>query len=178
MKASLPTPANGDKMVYCSPDPCTIQLKWYSGRGGTTDEIFCDTNPNPTTSRGTATVGRGQQSVSMTVSAGNTYYMKVVTDGTVTSDIWSFKTVNWRCRQFDGADVSPTDVNHVSGPEWDSNHNCLLDLEDLDFFVNSWLDLTFDQYTLRLNYFNRFAKEWMTCVNRTDGGCGDYPLPH
>ena len=42
-KASAPTPANGDRMVYCNPDPCTIQLKWYSGYGGTTDVVYCDT---------------------------------------------------------------------------------------------------------------------------------------
>ena len=170
-KASAPTPANGDKMVYCHPDPCTIQLKWYSGYGGTTDVVYCDTNPNPTTSRGTVSATRGQHSVTMTVSAGNTYYMKVITDGTVSSDTWSFKTVNWRCRQYDGA---ATDPCHVGGPEWDFNHDCVLDFEDFEYFADDWLNPAFDIYTLEFIDFARLANEWRQCFNRTDGGCAGF----
>jgi hypothetical protein len=173
-KASAPTPANGNKMVYCHPDPCTMQLKWYSGYGGTTDEVFCDTNPNPTTSRGSVAATRGQHSVGMTVASGNTYYMKVVTDGAVSSDIWSFKTVDWRCRQYDGADVAPTDSLHVGGPEWDFNHDCGLDIEDFEDFADNWLNPAYDTYVLEFIDFARLASEWHTCFNRTDGGCAGF----
>jgi len=174
-KASAPTPANGNKMVYCNPDPCTnFQLKWYSGYGGTTDEVFCDTNPNPTTSRGSVSATRGQHSVTMTVSSGNTYYMKVVTDGTVSSDTWSFKTVNWRCRQYDGADVAPTDPLHVGGPEWDFNHDCGLDIEDFEDFADNWLSPAYDNYVLEFIDFQRLAEEWHQCFNRTNGGCAGF----
>jgi hypothetical protein len=176
-KASAPTPANGDKMVYCHPDPCTIQLKWYSGYGGTTDVVYCDTNSTPTTSRGSVSATRGQHSVSMTVSAGNTYYMRVITDGTVVSDTWSFKTVSWRCKQYDG------DVPHVGGPEWDWNHDCVLNFEDFAYFAKDWLNNEFGAYRLDNTYVGdppsdgfvsdlaRFVNEWLECYNRTDGGC-------
>gem|GEM_PF-1301481 len=168
-KASAPTPANGNQMVYCHPDPCTnFQLKWYSGYGGTTDVVYCDTNTNPATSRGSVSATRGQHSVTMTVSSGNTYYMKVVTDGTVSSDTWSFTTVNWRCMQYDGT------APHVGGPEWDFNHNCVLDLEDFLYFADDWLNPAFGQYRLEFIDFARFANEWRQCFNRTDGGCAGF----
>ena len=168
-KASAPTPKNGDNMVYTGhPDPCTITLKWYSGYGGTTDTVYCDTNANPTTSRGSVSATRGQHSVTMTVSSGNTYYMKVVTDGTVSSDIWSFTTVNWRCMQYDGT------APHLGGPEWDFNHNCVLDLEDFGYFADNWLNPGFGQYRLEFFDFARFANEWRQCFNRTDGGCAGF----
>ncbi len=170
-KASAPTPANGNKMVYCNPDPCTIQLKWYSGYGGTTDVVYCDTNANPTTSRGSVSATRGQHSVTMTVSSGKTYYMKVITDGTVSSDTWSFKTVNWRCRQYDGA---ATDSYHVSGPEWDSNFDCVLDIEDFDYWADNWLNSNFDTYIIEFIDFQRLAEEWHHCFNRTNGGCAGF----
>ncbi len=164
-KASAPTPKNGDTMVYCSPDPCTgFQLKWFSGYGGTTDEVFCDTNPNPTTSRGSVAATRGQHSVTMTVSSGNTYYMKVVTDGNVSSDIWSFKTVNWECPV-----GVPGNYPHPAGLEWDTNHDCVLDFEDFDFFANNWLNSEWGGYKLEFFDFNRFANEWRQCENRSDG---------
>jgi len=169
-KASAPTPANGNTTVYCHPDPCTnFQLKWYSGYGGTTDVVYCDTNTNPTTSRGSVSATRGQHSVTMTVSSGNTYYMKVITDGTVSSDTWSFKTVSWRCRQYDG------DYPHVGGPEWDFNHDCVLDIEDLDYFADNWLNAAFSTtYLLEFTDFARLASEWHECFNRTDGGCAGF----
>ncbi len=151
-KASAPTPANGKNVYY--PDPCTIQLKWYSGYGGTTDVVYCDTNPNPGTSRGSVAAARGQHSVSMSVTAGNTYYIKVVTDG-VSSDIWSFNVVNWQCPiAFPGA------YPHPAGLEWDSNHDCVLDIEDFDYFANDWLNPVFGGYRLDLPDFARFANEW------------------
>jgi hypothetical protein len=168
-KASAPTPANGDRTVYCHPDPCTIQLKWYSGYGGTTDVVYCDTNPTPTTSRGSVSATRGQHSVSMTVSSGNTYYMKVVTDGTVSSDTWSFRTVNWRCPL-----AVPGAYPHPAGLEWDSNHDCVIGFEDFEYFADDWLNSEFGQYTLEFFDFNRFANEWRQCFNRTDGGCAGF----
>jgi hypothetical protein len=169
-KASAPTPVNGDEFAYCNPDPCTgFQLKWYSGYGGTTDEVFCDTNPNPTTSRGSVAATRGQHSVTMTVSSGNTYYWKVVTNG-VSSDTWSFKTVNWQCP----IAVSNA-VPHVAGPEWDTNHDCLLNFKDFWNFGYAWLNEGFGpDYLIDAADLGRFAGEWLECDNRTDGGCAGF----
>jgi hypothetical protein len=104
----------------------------------------------------------------MSVSSGNTYYMKVVTDGSVSSDIWSFKTVKWQC---------PFAINnavpHVGGPEWDFNHDCVIDLEDFAFFVENWVNVGFGDYIIDNPNFADFADEWKMCDNRTDGGCGD-----
>ncbi|MGD0596994.1 MAG: LamG-like jellyroll fold domain-containing protein [Sedimentisphaerales bacterium] len=169
-KASAPTPKNGDKTVYTGhPDPCTIKLKWYSGYGGTTDVVYCDTNPTPTTSRGSVSATRGQHDVNMTVSSGNTYYMKVVTDGTVSSDIWSFSTRNWQC---------PLAVSgaypHAGGLEWDTNHDCVIGFEDFEYFADDWLNSELGGYTLDFNSFAWFANEWRQCANRTDGGCAGF----
>lgn len=180
-KASAPTPVNGDKMAYCNPDPCTsFQLKWYSGYDGSTDAVYCGTNPNPGGDPcGTVSATRGQHSMTITVSSGNTYYWKVVTDDTVSSDVWSFKTTSWQC-PFAISDATP----HVGGPEWDFNHDCVLDIEDLGFFVNDWLSPEFGApgttYFLDFSEFAGaenaagFANEWMQCINRTDGGCAGF----
>ena len=166
-KASAPTPVNGDKMAYCNPDPCnSFKLKWYSGYGGTTDVVYCDTFYPPTTPRGTVAATRGQHTVTMSVSSGNTYYWKVVTDGAVSSDDWSFKTVKWQC-PFAISDQTP----HVGGPEWDFNHDCVIDFEDLAFFVGDWVNEEFGAYILDNPNFDWFADEWKQCINRTDGGC-------
>jgi len=170
-RASAPTPADGDEKVYCSSDPCTIQLKWYSGYNVTpgTDEVFCDTNPNPSASQGSVAATRGQHSVNMTVYSGNTYYWKVVTDGTISSDIWSFTTVDWYCPF-----AISNRVPHVGGPEWDFNHNCIIDIEDFAFFVKDWLNSGFGGYMLTNDNFADFAAEWRMCDNRSDG-CNDWP---
>lgn len=174
-KASAPRPANGNTMVYCNPDPCTnFQLQWYSGYNGTTDVVYCDPCSNPTTVRGSVSATRGQHSVTMTVSSGNTYYWKVVTDGSVSSDTWSFKTVNWRCRKYDGAVTAPIDPYHVGGPEWDFTNDCVLDISDFDYFAENWLNPIFGQYTLEFLDFARLASEWHQCFNRTDNGCAGY----
>jgi hypothetical protein len=109
--------------------------------------------------------------------------MKVITDGAVSSDTWSFKTVNWRCRQYDGA---ATDPNHVGGPEWDWNHDCVLNSKDFAYFAKDWFNTAFGDYMLDHTYVGglpsdgvvsdlaRFAREWLECINRTDGGCAGY----
>ena len=171
-KASSPTPANGYRTVYTGhPDPCTIQLKWYSGYGGTTDRVYCDTFSPPTTQRGgDVSATRGQHSVNMTVSSGNTYYMKVVTDGSVSSDTWSFSTVNWQCPF-----AAPGSYPHPAGLEWDSNHDCVIGFEDLEYFMEDWLNSDFGtSNTLEFVDFARFANEWRQCFNRTDGGCAGF----
>jgi hypothetical protein len=165
-KASAPTPNDGNEMVYCNPSPCTIKLKWYSGYGGVNDVVYFGTNPNPTDPCGPVPAKRGQHDVNMTVSSGNTYYWKVVTDGNVSSDIWYFRTVSWQC-PFAISGAAP----HVGGPEWDWNHDCVLTLEDFAYFVEDWVNSEFGTYILDNPDFNRFAGEWFKCYNRTDGGC-------
>ena len=174
-KASAPTPANGDTMVYC-PDPCTIQLKWYSGYGGSSDIVYWGTTSNPATQLGdpvSATRGQHSSTATLSISAGQTYYWKVITDG-ISSDTWSFKTVNWRCRQYDGGVTEPIDPNHVGGPEWDFNHDCVLNFVDLAGFGKDWRNDNFVTYYPDLPDLGRFANEWLECYNRTDGGCAGY----
>jgi hypothetical protein len=172
-KASAPTPKNGDITVYTGhPDPCTITLKWYSGYGGTTDRVYCDTFSPPTTQRGgDVAVTRGQHSVNMTVSSGNTYYWKVVTDTNVSSDPWSFRTRNWRCPL---ANPPPGGTPHPAGLEWDTNHDCVIGFEDFEYFADNWLNSDFGVYAITFNHFALFANEWRQCANRTDGGCAGF----
>jgi hypothetical protein len=169
-KASAPTPANDNKMVYYNPtDACNIQLKWYSGYGGTNDVVYWGTTSNPATQLGAsvpATRGQHSSTATLAISADQTYYWKVVTDGTVSSDIWSFTTVDWQCPL-----AAPGGYPHSGGLEWDSNHDCVIDYEDFDFFANDWLNPEFGGYRLEFVDFNRFATEWRQCFNRTDGGC-------
>jgi hypothetical protein len=186
-KASAPTPKDGDKMAYCNPDPCNnFQLKWYSGYGGTTDAVYCGTNPTPGGDPcGTVPATRGQHSVTITVSSGKTYYWKVVTlkagDPNVSSDTWSFTTVKWQCPF-----AISNNLPHVGGPEWDFNHDCVIDLEDLSYFVEDWLNGEFGEYMLGFDDFagyndnnppnsypyGGFGIEWRQCINRTDGCAG------
>ena len=95
--------------------------------------------------------------------------MKVVTDGTVSSDIWSFSTRNWRC---------PLAVSgaypHAGGLEWDTNHDCVIDFTDLEYFADDWLNIELGSYRLQFVYFSWFANEWRQCANRTDGGCAGF----
>ena len=63
---------------------------------------------------------------------------------------------------------------HVGGPEWDSNHDCVLNFEDFAYFAKDWRNGDFDTYTLDLHDLDRFADEWLECYNRTDGGCAGY----
>jgi hypothetical protein len=173
-KASAPMPANGDEMVYCHPDPCNIQLKWYSGYGGGTDVAYWGTTSTPVTQLGdpvSATRGQHSSTVTLSVSAGQTYYWKVVTDGAVSSDIWSFKTVNWRCRQYE-YDVNDPN-KHVAGPEWDSNRDCVLNLDDFWFFAKDWYNPVYYP-AMDVAALGRFASEWMDCINRTDNGCAGW----
>jgi hypothetical protein len=177
-KASAPTPANGDTMVYYNPtDACTIQLKWYSGFGGSSDVVYWGTTSNPATQLGnpvSATRGQHSSTATLAISAGQTYYWKVKTDGDVNSDTWSFKTVNWRCRHYDGGVTEPIDPNHVGGPEWDFNHDCVLNFVDFAGFGKDWGNIAFDTYILDLEDLDTFASEWLECYNRTDNGCAGY----
>jgi hypothetical protein len=167
-KASTPTPANGDEMVYCSSDPCTIKLKWYSGYGGGTDVVYFGTNANPADVCGTVSATRGQHEVNVPVSPGNTYYWKVKTDGSVNSDVWSFKTVDWQCPLYNGDDPC-----HISGPEWDNNHDCVLNEKDFAFFAKDWQNPVYYP-AMGLAALDRFAGEWLDCFNRTDNGCDNW----
>ena len=94
-KASAPIPKNGDELVYASASPVTIALKWYSGYNATgKDNVYCDNSNPPTTSRGTVSATTRGKTVNMSVYPNKTYYMKVKTDtNSVSSDIWTFKTV-------------------------------------------------------------------------------------
>jgi hypothetical protein len=168
-KASAPTPSDGDKRFYVS--GTTMPLKWYSGFGASTDEVYYSTdNVNFTKVGATVTATRGQHTstANITVSAGNTYYFKVITDGTVSSDVWSFTVVNWQCP------LNAIANNHISGPEWDINGDCVINDEDFWYFAKDWRvprvtgaqDYTLDDIDLW-----RFVGEWLLCSNRTNGGC-------
>lgn len=157
-KASAPIPRDKDDIYYVSGGSGTIDLKWYSGYGGTTDEVFWGTTSNPTTSLGTAAATRGQHSVaSPTVSAGNTYYWKVTTDSSVDSDVWSFTVVDWYC-----------DIQ--SKPEWDAFYDidCIVTFEDFAYFAQFWMDR--DNMSLEegeTEGIDIFMSEWMVIKGRT-----------
>jgi hypothetical protein len=149
-KASAPTPRDGNDMVYVGTG--SIPLKWYSGYGGGTDVVYFGTNPNPNTQLGgvvSATRGQHSSTVPATISAGNTYYWKVVTDGTVSSGVWSFKVVNWQC-------LNPS----TDSLFWDTGYyyDCSVDFKDFAAdLARVWLT-----GANNLTALARFAEEWLT----------------
>lgn len=185
-KASAPTPANGDKKFYASG---SIPLKWYSGYGASTDEVYYSTNNGVSFTKLGATVAatRGQHTstANMPVTTGATYYFKVITDGSIESDVWSFKVVNWQCPIAVGS--SSTSVKWVAGPIWDTNADCVVTNEDFWYFAKDWRverisgnqNYTLDFYRWESSQtppaildggeIKRFVNEWMECINRTDG---------
>lgn len=129
-KASAPTPRDGDEMFYVGGG--SVVLKWYSGYGAGTDQVYFGTNPNPTTQLGSAvsaTRGEHSSTVAASIVAGQTYYWKVVTDASVESDVWTFSVVDWQCLL-------------ENKPEWDAfyYYDCLVNLEDFAYFAQFWLE--------------------------------------
>ena len=92
-----------------------------------------------------------------------------MTDGTVSSDTWSFSTRNWQCPI-----AVPGAYPHPAGLEWDTNHDCTIDFEDFEYFADDWQNSELGGSALDFYDFNRLANEWRQCVNRTDGGCAGF----
>jgi hypothetical protein len=177
-KASAPTPSDNDNKFYVAPGTTTIPLKWYSGYGASTDEVYFGTNTASLTKVGaTVTASRGQHTstANVTVATGLTYYFKVITDGSVTSDVWSFKIVNWEC-PFATASTATT-IKYAAGPTWDNNGDCILSNEDIWYFAKDWqvARVSGNQtYTITNAELLIVANEWMECVNRTNSGCAGW----
>lgn len=170
-KASAPTPANGDKQFYAPGG--TIPLKWYSGYGASTDEVYFGTSTSNMTKVGAtvaATRGQHTSTANVTVTPGVTYYFKVITDGTVSSDIWSFRVVNWQCPLVVGS--SSTANKYAAGPTYDTNFDCVITNEDFWYFAKDWRVTRVSgsqNYTFDGPELYNFVNEWMKCINRTDG---------
>ena len=143
-KASAPTPKDGDKMVYC-PNSSTgnwLTLKWYSGYNVTAanDVVYFGTrvltrltqigSPVP------ATRGQHSSTVDVNIVPNKTYYWKVVTiDGTnVSSDVWSFKTVNWQCKEPNDTD----DPNQLPAGVGYIPYDCVINFDDFWYFAKDW----------------------------------------
>ena len=187
-KASAPTPKNGDKMVYAPVADTNLILKWYSGYNVTpvSEVVLFGTTSNPTVQIGlpvSATRGQHSSTEDVNITAGQIYYWKVVTNGTVSSDVWSFKAVGWQCPVVDAND--PTDL-HIAGPRWDTNGDCVLDEQDFAFFAKDWRNSEFGNNTLDNTYVGnlpgdsiasdllRFVSEWLDCRARTKDGCNGW----
>ncbi len=170
-KASAPTPSNGDKQFYVS--GTAMPLKWYSGYGASTDEVYYSTDNVTFVKVGStvaATRGQHTSTANITVAAGNTYYFKVVTDGAVSSDVWSFKVVDWQC-PVAVASTSTAD-KYAAGPTYDTNFDCVLTNEDFWYFAKDWRVPRISgsqNYTFENQELYYFVNEWMKCINRTDG---------
>jgi hypothetical protein len=188
-KASAPTPVNGDmKSCIGSVDPnANFKLKWYSGFGATTDKVWFGTSTASMAPTGaTIAATRGQHSVTVSVQNNKTYYWQVKSDSnSIASDVWSFKTVSWRCP------LDAIDSNHFSGPEWDVNGDCVINDADFWYFAKDWQVPRItgaENYTL--DYIDmlgspavatknggellRFINEWLECDNRTNNGCAGW----
>jgi len=188
-KASAPTPKNGDKMVYAPVADTNLILKWYSGYNVTpvSEVVLFGTTSNPTVQIGlpvSATRGQHSSTEDVNITAGQIYYWKVVTNGTVSSDVWSFKAVGWQCPVVDAND--PADL-HIAGPRWDTNGDCVLDEQDFAFFAKDWRNSEFGDLKLDHTYIAvnkpsdniesdlaRFASEWLDCRARTNDGCNGW----
>jgi hypothetical protein len=190
IKASAPTPKNGDKMVYAPVPDTNLILKWYSGYNVTpvSEVVLFGTTSNPTVQIGlpvSATRGQHSSTEDVNITAGQTYYWKVVTNGTVSSDVWSFKVVGWQCPLVDTND--PADP-HRAGPRWDTNGDCVLDEQDFAYFAKDWRNSELGLYTLDEDNLGgypgepdayksdlaRFVSEWLDCRARTNDGCNGW----
>jgi len=186
-KASAPTPKNGDVKAYigtAASNP-SFQLRWYSGFGATNDRVWFGTSVGTLAPIGTkVTATRGQHTATVSVQKDKTYYWQVKSDSnSIPSDIWSFSTVNWQCP------LNAIVNNHLSGPVWDINYDCVLNDADFWYFAKDW---RVPRVTGTLNYtldntdwengvprtgdiwrgdLWRFANEWLECINRTNSGC-------
>ncbi|OQA04068.1 MAG: hypothetical protein BWY69_00122 [Planctomycetes bacterium ADurb.Bin401] len=151
-----------------------MPLKWYSGFNASTDEVYWGTNPASLAKVGaTVTAARGQHTstANVTVTPGKTYYFKVITDGSISSDLWSYQVVNWQCP------LDAIDSYHISGPEWDTNGDCVVNDEDFWYFAKDWRipRVAGDDYTLQPgDDLWRYINEWLLCDNRTNGGCAGW----
>lgn len=167
MKASAPTPNDGDDKVYVGTG--SIQLKWYSGYGTSTDEVFFGTNPTSLTKLGatvSATRGEHGSTANATIAAGNTYYFKVITNGTVSSDVWSFKVVGWECPRPDSS------ISVLGWPAWDSNHDCVVNGDDFWYFAVNWRSIP--PYYVDIPDLSIFAEKWLDCQERSNNGCNGW----
>jgi hypothetical protein len=155
-KASAPTPRDGDNIVYVSGGAGTIDLKWYSGYGGTIDQVYFGTSPTPVTPLGSpVSATRGEHSVTSPALSETTYYWKVRTDNAVDSDVWSFTVVDWYC-----------DIENK--PRWDAflYNDCIVDLEDFAYFALYWYER--DHMSMgETQGMQVFMSEWLTPSGRT-----------
>jgi len=170
-KASAPTPSNGDKQFYVS--GTTMPLKWYSGLGASTDEVYYSTDNLNFTKVGAAvaaTRGQHTSTANITVSPGQTYYFKVITDGTVSSDVWSFTVVNWQCPV--AVASTSSSIKYAAGPTYDRNFDCVVTNDDFWYFAKDWKVERVSgsqNYTFDFPELSYLVNEWMECINRTDG---------
>ena len=201
-KASAPTPRDGDNHVYCPNNvPTAFTLKWYSGYNRTPafDQVYCDTNSDPTITVGTpvsATRGQHSSTTTKTLSPDTTYHMKVVTTpvdinfGAVTSDVWTFKTVGWKClypRWGAYYVYGSVDSNLAGFPAWDADGDCRI--TESDFWpqlAKYWrYNRGGSDYQFGISEIYMFASEWLGCRARVTGlegktvwnMCDDWPLP-
>ena len=187
-KASAPTPINNDDTVYCpnsTSQPLT--LKWYSGYNvsSANDVVYFGTVNPPTTSIGQITnVNRVQKTLPTTIDKNKTYYWKVKTvysGGSADSDVWKFTTVGWQCPIAVTNGVSHGVGIGIGGPEWDVNHDCVLNAEDFWYFAQDWRNPEISSsssppyaVSVGLSSLRRFASEWLECYGRTKSGCNGW----
>ncbi|MGB8225256.1 MAG: hypothetical protein WCE45_00095, partial [Sedimentisphaerales bacterium] len=137
MKASAPTPRSVDKMVYAPVADTNLMLKWYSGYyNGTaaTDTLYFGTSSTPVALiAAKAVTARGQeQAVEVNIAPNTTYYWRITTTSgaiTTSSDIWSFKTVDWQCSD-PGFDTLVWDTGYY--------YNCFVDFDDFVDLGRYW----------------------------------------
>jgi hypothetical protein len=224
-RASAPTPRNYTSdsrvndsnmfLVYAPTAGTSIALKWYSGlntkcnktTADACDYVYCRADSPPVIPGdlvGTWTSAtRGQHSVTKSVDPDKTYYWKVrtitqvgvVPPETVDSNVWTFKTVGWRC-QAPSWDVGKLDVNSLwttgkasinsdkaGWPAWDKNRDCVVN--DLDFweFAKNWNSIerggggqSGNDYNIDISELDMYTSEWITCRARTNSGCLGWPV--
>ena len=185
-KASAPTPKDGDSFVYAPSASTSCTLSWYSGYKATTDRVWFGTDPGNLVAVGTVIPAtRGQHSVTVSIDPCETYYWKVMTDTTISSDLWSFRTVGWRCMAPDYDPEANPPRTQIGWPDWDKNGDCVVSGADLWYLGKYWrVDrggtqgadheylLSFGGESGTVFYFkNYIADWWLECRGRSDNGC-------
>ena len=165
-KAKDPDPVDGAYVVARDPD-----LRWSSGTDAVFHHIYLSsdykqianaTDPNEFPGRGVQEVGDEDYSSENLLEPNTVYHWRVDefnSTGTAKGDVWSFQTTASDPSTCDG--VSAMNLK-LSG---DYNWDCYVDLRDLKFFLNSWLD------DYALNDFHTMAVNWIRCNNPADQNC-------
>ncbi len=165
-KARNLDPVDGAYVVARNP-----VLHWFSGADAVSHHIYLGANyeqvanaadPNAFPGRGIQELGDEDYSSENRLEPNTIYYWRVDefnSSGIAKGEVWSFQTTGSDPGACDGVSAMNFNLNG------DYNLDCYIDLLDLRFFLNDWLN----HYDL--DEFHTIAANWIRCNNPEDQNC-------